>query len=90
MAGVRELLAVGLGALLGVALLAKPRAMLLLSVFVGPTRRRRHGGEYGSDGGGGDDPFGAWAPWFVRAAGLACLAVAGYIAYTELAVAAAA
>jgi len=89
MAGVRELLAVGLGALLGVALLAKPRAMLLLSVFVGPTRRRRHGGEYGSDDDDDDGPFGAWAPWFVRAAGLACLAVAGYIAYTELVVAAA-
>lgn len=87
MVGVRELLAVGLGALLGVALLAKPRAMLLLSVFVGPTRRRRHGGEYGSDG--GEDLFGAWAPWFVRAAGLACLLVAGYIAYTELFAAAA-
>jgi hypothetical protein len=80
MAGVRELLAVGLGALLGVALLAKPKAMLLLSVFVGPTRRRRHGGEYGNDG----DPFGAWAPWFVRAVGVVCLAVAGYIAYAEL------
>jgi hypothetical protein len=53
--------------------------MLLLSVFVGPTQRRRHGGEYGSDG----DPFGAWAPWFVRVVGLACLLVAGYIAYTE-------
>jgi hypothetical protein len=86
MVGVRELLAVGLGALLGVALLAKPRAMLLLSVFVGPTRRRRQGGEYGSDG---DDPFGAWAPWFVRAAGFVCLLVAGYIAYTELFAAAA-
>jgi len=80
MAGVRELLAVGLGALLGIALLVKPREMLLLSVFVGPNQRRRRGGEYGSD----DDPFGAWAAWFVRAVGLACLLVAGYIAYTEL------
>jgi|AntDeeMetagen134_2_1112570.scaffolds.fasta_scaffold20992_2 hypothetical protein len=79
MVGVRELLAVGLGVLLGFALLAKPKEMLLLSVFVGPTQRRRHGGEYGSDG----DPFGAWAPWFVRVVGLACLLVAGYIAYTE-------
>lgn len=81
MVGVRELLAVGLGVLLGIALLAKPREMLLLSVFVGPTQRRRRGGEYGSDA---DDPFGAWAPWFVRAVGLACLLVAAYIAYTNL------
>lgn len=80
MAGVRELLAVGLGVLLGVALLAKPKEMLLLSVFVGPNRRRRHGGEYGSD----DDPFGTWAAWFVRAVGLACLLVAAYIVYTDL------
>jgi hypothetical protein len=73
MAGTRELLAVGLGALLGLALLVKPREMLLLSVFVGPTQRRRD-----------DEPFGAWAPWFVRVVGLACLLVAGYIAYTNL------
>ena len=81
MVGVRELLAVGLGALLGAALLAKPRVMLSLSVFVWPTRRRRRDSEYGT---GSDDPFGGWALWFVRAAGLACLLVAGYIAYTEL------
>lgn len=80
MVGVRELLAIGLGVLLGVALLAKPKAMLLLSVFVGPNQRRRHGGEYGND----DDPFGTWAPWFVRVVGLACLLVAAYIAYAEL------
>ena len=80
MAGVRELLAVGLGAILGVALLAKPKEMLLLSVFVGPTRRRRRGGEYGEDG----DPFGAWAPWFVRVVGLACLLVAAFISHAEL------
>lgn len=80
MAGVRELLAVGLGVLLGVALLLKPKEMLLLSVFVGPNQRRRRSGEYGSDG----DPFGAWAAWFVRVVGVACLLVAGYIAYAEL------
>jgi hypothetical protein len=80
MAGVRELLAVGLGAILGVALLAKPKEMLLLSVFVGPTRRRRRSGEYGEDG----DPFGAWAPWFVRFVGLACLLVAAFISHAEL------
>jgi hypothetical protein len=80
MAGARELLAVGLGVLLGVALLVKPREMLLLSVFVGPTQRRRRSGEYGDTG----DPFGAWAPWFVRVVGLACVLVAVYIAYAEL------
>ncbi|WP_336035136.1 hypothetical protein [Halobacterium yunchengense] len=77
MPGVRELLAVVLGAALGLALVAKPREMLLLSVFVGPNRRRRHDGRYGSD----DHPFGDWAPRLVRALGVACLAVAGFIAY---------
>ncbi|MFB6269213.1 MAG: hypothetical protein ABEH83_04665 [Halobacterium sp.] len=75
MTGVRDLLAVVLGALLGVALVVAPRAALRLSVFVGPHRRRR-GGEYGAD-----DPIpDAWAH-LVRLAGVACLAVAGFIAY---------
>ncbi|MFC3478206.1 hypothetical protein [Halobacterium litoreum] len=77
MSGIRELLAVVLGVGLGVALLAKPREMLMLSVFVGPNRRRRHDGRYGTD----DHPFGDWAAWLVRAAGVACIAVAGFIAY---------
>ncbi|MFB6110174.1 MAG: hypothetical protein ABEJ60_04790 [Halodesulfurarchaeum sp.] len=70
----RELLAVVLGGLLGVVLIIAPRAALQLSVFLGPTRRKR--GEYGSDG-----PVPDWGLWVVRAAGLACLGVAGLIAY---------
>jgi hypothetical protein len=74
MVDVRALLAVALGALLGVALVAAPRTALRLSVFVGPTRRRR--GEYGTD----DAADGRWA-WVVRALGVACLAVSGVVAY---------
>ncbi|MUV60679.1 hypothetical protein, partial [Halobacterium sp. CBA1126] len=44
MAGIRELLAVVLGAALGLAMILAPRAALQLSIFVGPNRRRR--GEY--------------------------------------------
>jgi len=80
MLGIRELLAVVLGAGLGVALVAKPREMLKLSVFVGPNRRRRHDGRYGED----DHPFGDWVPWLVRAAGVACIAVAAFIAYQNV------
>jgi hypothetical protein len=74
MPGVRELLAVVLGALLGVALVAAPRTALRLSVFVGPHRRRR--GDYGSD-----EPIpDTWAH-LVRLGGVACLVVAAVIAY---------
>jgi len=69
----RELLAVVLGAALGVALLVAPRTALGLSVFVGPTRRRR--GDYGADGAVPD----RWA-WVVRGLGVACLVVAAYVA----------
>ncbi|MGB9964020.1 hypothetical protein [Halobacterium sp. CBA1126] len=74
MAGIRELLAVVLGAALGLAMILAPRAALQLSIFVGPNRRRR--GEYGTD----DTIPDTWA-WLVRALGVACLAVAGVIAY---------
>ena len=47
MPGVRELLAVVLGILLGVVLITVPQTALRLSVFVGPNRRRR--GDYGTD-----------------------------------------
>lgn len=75
MAGVRELLAVTLGVLLGVVLVAAPRAALRLSVFVGPHRRRRHG-EYGGE----DDLPTTWV-YVARALGVACIAIAGVIAY---------
>ncbi|WP_208288405.1 hypothetical protein [Halobacterium sp. R2-5] len=74
MAGVRELLAVVLGAALGLAMILAPRAALQLSVFVGPQRRRR--GDYGND-----EPIPDSWVWVVRALGVACIAVAGVIAY---------
>jgi hypothetical protein len=71
---IRELLAVVLGALLGLALLLAPRAALQLSVVVGPTRRRR--GEYG-----GEPQIPDWWVLAVRGLGLAILGVAGFIAF---------
>jgi len=75
MAGVRELLAVALGVLLGAGLVAAPRTAIRLSVFMGPHRRRRHG-EYGGE----DNIPTAWV-YVARALGVACIAVAGVIAY---------
>jgi hypothetical protein len=74
MAGIRELLAVVLGALFGVALIVAPRTVLRLSVFGGSNRRHR--GDYGTDG-----PVSSTWTWIVRAAGVACLAIAAVIAY---------
>ena len=74
MPGLRELLAVVFGVLLGIGLLAAPRAALQLSVFVGPTRRRR--GEYGTDGSIPNH----WT-WTVRGLGVVSLAVAAFMAY---------
>ncbi|AKH97011.1 hypothetical protein [Halanaeroarchaeum sulfurireducens] len=74
MTGTRELLAIVLGAALGVTLLVAPRAALKLSVFVGPNRRRR--GDYGTD----DTVSDQWV-WIVRGVGVACLAISAYIAY---------
>ncbi|AEN05323.1 hypothetical protein [Halolamina sp.] len=73
MADVRDLLAVGLGLLLGLVLLAAPRAAFHLSVAGGPQNRR---GEYGADG---DVP--ARYRWLIRALGLVCLVIAGVIGY---------
>ncbi|SDM99165.1 hypothetical protein SAMN04487949_3093 [Halogranum gelatinilyticum] len=70
----RELLAVVLGAALGIGLLVAPRTALRLSVFVGQNRRRRN--EYGAD----DVIPDRWA-WTVRGLGVACLAIATYIGY---------
>lgn len=74
MPGVRELLAVVLGVLLGIALIAAPRMALRLSVFVGPNRRQR--GDYGVD-----EAFPDRWTWVVRALGVVCLAVSAFIAY---------
>lgn len=74
MPGARELLAVVLGAALGVAFLTAPRTMLRLSVFVGQNRRRR--GDYGTD-----EAIPAWWTWAARGLGVVCLAIAAFIAY---------
>jgi len=74
MADLRALLAVVLGAALGVAMLLAPRTVVRLSVFTRPTRGRR--GDYGTDPSVPD----AWA-WVVRALGVACLGVAAVVAY---------
>ena len=76
MSGVRELLAVVLGALLGVVLIVAPQTALRLSVFVGPTRRRR--GDYGTDK--HDSLSDQWT-WLIRGLGVVCLAIALFIAY---------
>jgi hypothetical protein len=73
MTGVRELLAVVLGAALGVAALAAPRTALKLSVFGGPNRRRR--GDYGADGAVSERSV-----WVVRALGIVCLLISASIA----------
>lgn len=70
----REVLAVVLGGLLGVALLVAPRVALQLSVAMGPTRRQR--GEYGSEA-----PIPDWWTLAVRGLGLVSLGVAGFIAF---------
>ncbi|MFC6987617.1 hypothetical protein G9463_04570 [Haloarcula sp. JP-Z28] len=74
MPGIRELLAVVLGAALGVAFLAAPRTMLRMSVFVGPTRRRR--GDYGTD-----EAISARWTWVARGLGVVSLAIAAFITY---------
>ncbi|NHX35194.1 MULTISPECIES: hypothetical protein [Halolamina] len=71
---IRELLAVGLGAVLGIVLLVAPGTAIRLSVFGGPTRRRR--GDYGTD-----EPVPDQWRWLARALGLACLAIAAWIGY---------
>jgi len=58
-----------------VGLVAAPRTAIRLSVFMGPHRRRRHG-EYG-----GEDNIPTARVYVARALGVACIAVAGVIAY---------
>ncbi len=76
MPGVRELLAVILGALFGITLIVAPRAALQLSIFVGPNRRRR--GDYGTDN---HESFSDQWTWLIRGLGVACLVVSLFIAY---------
>ena len=78
MAGVRELLAIALGALLGVACLAAPGAVFRLSVLGGASPTRNPGGEYGSD----PEPSNR-ALLVVRVIGVACLAIAAFVAYNN-------
>ena len=73
MVDIRQWLAVGLGALFGLFLLLAPRAALKLSVVTGGPQRRRD--DYGAD-----DALPNWWVWATRAIGVACLAVAAYIA----------
>lgn len=74
MAGLRELLAVVLGAALGVLLLVYPRAFIRVQTL-GRVPHDRHG-EYGSD-----DPPARWTR-VVQLLGVACLLAAGYVALT--------
>lgn len=70
----RQWLAVGLGVLFGLALIAVPRAALRLSVLTSAGQGRRRG-EYGSD-----DPVPDRWVWATRAVGVVCLVVAAVIA----------
>jgi hypothetical protein len=72
MADIRDLLAILLGVALGLVLLAAPRTAFRLSVAGGPQQRR---GEYGADGNVPQRYL-----WLIRALGLACLGIAGFIA----------
>lgn len=76
MPGVRELLAVVLGVLLGVALITVPQTALRLSVFVGPNRRRR--GDYGTDN---HDLLSDQWTLLICGLGVVCLAIALFITY---------
>lgn len=80
MAGVRELLAIALGALLGVLCITAPGAVFKLSVLGGASPTRNPGGEYGSDA----EPSNR-ALLLVRALGVACLAIAAVVAWQTFA-----
>ncbi|WP_232687128.1 hypothetical protein [Halobacterium zhouii] len=80
MTGVRELLAIAIGALLGALCLAAPAAVFRLSVLGGASPTRNPGGEYGSDPEPSDRALLA-----VRAVGVACLAVAAFVAWQAFA-----
>lgn len=73
MADVREILAIVLGVIVGVALLVAPRTILKVSVFVGPQRRRR--GDYGTEAIVPD----SWV-WGARLIGALCIVMALFIA----------
>lgn len=74
MPGLRELLAVVLGAALGLALLVAPRPFIRLSVVGSSNQRRR--GDYGTD----DTIPDRWT-LIARGLGLLTLGIAGVIAY---------
>jgi hypothetical protein len=74
---IRELLAIVAGAALGVAFLTAPRTMLQLSVFVGPTHRRRE--DYGTD----NVISPRWV-WIARGIGMVCLSIVTIIIYQML------
>lgn len=75
MAGIRELLAVGLGVLLGVFLVAFPQVFLRIQLLGRLPRDR--GGRYGDQG-----DAGRWL-WLVRGLGALSLLVAGYLAVQQ-------
>jgi hypothetical protein len=81
MAGIRELLAIALGALLGLACIARPTAVARLSVVGrtgGPTQDPRN--EYGTD-----NELTGWRRRTVQALGVVCVGIAGVIAYQTFA-----
>lgn len=81
MVGVRDILAITLGVLLGLACIARPTAVARLSVVGrtgGPTQNPR--GEYGSD-----RTLTGWRRRLVQVLGVVCLAVAAAVAYQAFA-----
>jgi len=76
----RELLAIGLAAMLGVVLVVAPRPVIRLQLaWMDPTSGRH--GEWG-DGDGRE--LQTWWVWAARAVGLAILAVGGFVAAQPL------
>lgn len=76
MAGVRELLAISLGALLGLACIVRPTAVARLSVVGrtgGPTQNPKN--EYGTD-----SDLTGWRRRSVQVLGVVCIAIAAVIA----------
>lgn len=72
---IREYLAIALAALLGLALLAKPEAVLRLQWFMFDPTSGRHG-EWGS---GEGRAFEDWHLWIVRAIGVVVLGIGAAI-----------